>query len=65
MAEQQAFDPQAFLAKVGAGRTVVPYPKQRPEGVFHADSGTYLLEHPIGDLCRPLWYRQGITFFPL
>jgi CRP/FNR family cyclic AMP-dependent transcriptional regulator len=28
MAEQQAFDPQAFLDKVGAGRTVVACPKQ-------------------------------------
>jgi CRP/FNR family cyclic AMP-dependent transcriptional regulator len=29
MAHQRAFDPQAFLAKVGAGRTLVACPKQR------------------------------------
>lgn len=28
MAEQQAFDAQAFLAKVGTGRTIVAYPEQ-------------------------------------
>jgi CRP/FNR family cyclic AMP-dependent transcriptional regulator len=47
MAEQQAFDPQAFLDKVGAGRTVVTYPKQRliftqgeaAEAVFYLQEG--------------------------
>jgi CRP-like cAMP-binding protein len=28
MAHQRAFDPQAFLAKVGAGRTIVTFQKQ-------------------------------------
>lgn len=47
MAEQQVFDPQAFLAKVGTGRTVVAYEKQSPiftqgetaDAVFYLQDG--------------------------
>jgi len=49
MAEQQAFDPQMFLAKVGTGRMVVAYPKQHP--VFTqgeaADAVFYLQEGQV------------------
>ena len=47
MAPQPAFDPHTFLAKVGAGRTLVPYPEQRPifaqgdtaDAVFYIQDG--------------------------
>jgi CRP/FNR family cyclic AMP-dependent transcriptional regulator len=49
MAELQAFDPQMFLAKVGTGRTVVAYQKQR--SVFTqgeaADAVFYLQEGQV------------------
>jgi CRP-like cAMP-binding protein len=47
MVDQQAFDPQAFLAKIGAGRTIVPCQKQHPifgqgepaDAVFYIQEG--------------------------
>jgi CRP/FNR family cyclic AMP-dependent transcriptional regulator len=47
MADQQAFDPQAFLAKIGAGRTLVACQKQHPifmqgepaDAVFYIQEG--------------------------
>jgi CRP-like cAMP-binding protein len=47
MAPQHAFDPHMFLAKVGAGRTIVPYQEQRPifsqgeaaDAVFYIQEG--------------------------
>jgi CRP-like cAMP-binding protein len=47
MAQQRAFDPQAFLAKVGAGRTIVSCHKQSPiftqgevaDAVFYIQGG--------------------------
>ena len=47
MAPQAAFDPHTFLAKVGAGRTLVAYPEQRPifaqgdtaDAVFYIQDG--------------------------
>ena len=47
MAPQPAFDPHTFLAKVGTGRTLVPYPAQRPifaqgdtaDAVFYIQDG--------------------------
>jgi CRP/FNR family cyclic AMP-dependent transcriptional regulator len=47
MAHQRAFDPQAFLAKVGAGRTIVACQKQSPiftqgeaaDAVFYIQAG--------------------------
>jgi CRP-like cAMP-binding protein len=47
MADQQAFDPQAFLAKIGAGRTLVAYQQQHPifaqgeaaDAVFYIQEG--------------------------
>jgi CRP/FNR family cyclic AMP-dependent transcriptional regulator len=57
MAPQPAFDPHTFLAKVGAGRTLVAYPAQRPifaqgdtaDAVFYIQDGqvklTVVSEH--------------------
>jgi CRP-like cAMP-binding protein len=47
MADQQAFGPQAFLAKIGAGRTLVAYQQQHPiftqgeaaDAVFYIQEG--------------------------
>jgi len=47
MAHPHAFDPQAFLAKIGAGRTLVPCQKQQPiftqgeaaDAVFYIQEG--------------------------
>src|SRR5919199_736239 len=47
MAHQHAFDPHTFLAKVGAGRTIVARPPQRPifaqgeaaDAVFYIQAG--------------------------
>jgi CRP-like cAMP-binding protein len=47
MAPQHAFDPQAFLAKIGTGRTLMACPKQRPiftqgeaaDAVFYIQDG--------------------------
>jgi CRP-like cAMP-binding protein len=49
MAHQRAFDPQAFLAKVGAGRTLVAY--QQTSLIFTqgeaADAVFYLQDGPV------------------